>query len=303
MNWYKQAAIEKFSIDWKRFFRRTVPMSLASFLLGLGIADVAFFRDLPPEVAKQQIEQKAQEQGKEIEFKQMEPFIDETLTQISEQQTIVQPGQSQLTQQVQTQPVQLKQIALPEKYKFDYVSFAKHLSDREGIHNIAYDDKTGLPVTVAKPKGVITIGIGHAMGKTPTDNWARASQKAFQETFGDSVNWLSVFSGKQKLNNQQIQDLAKYDINKRLSILNSKIPNLNRFPQYVQSALLDGFYRGDLGPATISLINKGEWRKAADEYINREDYKNAIKNKMRGIKTRMDANRAAMLQYAKELNR
>jgi GH24 family phage-related lysozyme (muramidase) len=266
MNWYKNSQhFEKTAIEWGKLFKYMLPVGTIAFLVGLGI-DVATLNNQPPQKVKQTILQKAIQQNKTQEYKKVEKIIDQALAA----------------------PTQTKQQST-----FDYEGFQGTLKAHEGYFNQAYDDGTG----------VITIGVGHAMGRNPNDAWAKASQKAFSKVFGPSVDWMNIFTKRQKLTNEQVSALAKYDINTRLNILERKIPQLNTFPSYLQSALLDGLYRGDLGPNTIALINKGDWNAAANEYINRKDYRDAIKNRMSGIKTRMDKNRAAMLQYAKEINK
>lgn len=62
----------------------------------------------------------------------------------------------------------------------------------------------------------------------------------------------------------------------------------NSLPKNVQTAVVTAVYRGDLGPKTRTLIKNGEWSKVSTEYLNHGDYKNAEKNKMMGIRRRMN---------------
>jgi len=166
---------------------------------------------------------------------------------------------------------------------FDHERFAGHIKQYEGFRNAVYDDGIGNA----------TIGIGHLV--TPK------SRGIFQRLFGNTVNYDAIISGQAKLTNEQVNQLAKYDINKHLKRARSMFPKFDTYPYYVKEALLNSVYRGDTGQKTVALINSGRWEEAAAEYINRHDYQNAGSLGIRGIIRRMDANRDAMLEYAKQL--
>jgi len=192
------------------------------------------------------------------------------------------------TTQPTTQPVN---PTTQQSQGFNYDDFYDHLSQDniEGYRTKVYDDGVG----------VKTIGVGHAMGKNPNDNWATRSREVFKKLFPEDPDlWEKVWNG-QELTPEQIGKLTFEDIEQHLTTAKRVMPNFDTYPYYLQKALLDGIYRGDIGPKTKNLINQGKWQEAADEYINREDYRNAEENNMRGIKTRMNSNRDAMLQYYK----
>jgi len=169
------------------------------------------------------------------------------------------------------------------KTKFDYNAFASKIKQYEGYKSKAYDDG----------RGNDTIGIGHMI--TPE------SRQIFQQLFGSKVNFNDIVSRKAELTPQQIQRLANYDIDKHLTRARGRFPKYNTYPYYVQEALLNSVYRGDIGNKTTGLINQGKWEEAAAEYLNRHDYVNAKQLGIPGIRPRMEANRNAMLQYAKDL--
>lgn len=50
-------------------------------------------------------------------------------------------------------------------------------------------------------------------------------------------------------------------------------------------------YRGDLGPKTTKLIKEGKWNEVGKEYLDHNQYKNAEKLGIPGVKTRMDWNK------------
>lgn len=294
MNWYKtQSIIQKESANWDKVqkgFWAGVAIGLASWL-GLstvqlqnlksqfGNNEQALVNTLKQEVEKQggnpdQILQ--QNSQNKINIQEQIPSVRSPLKQENEPANVNQKPNNSI-----------------EKEKDYYNLYINRMKEREGWRNKAYDDGIG----------IITVGVGHAMGKSPDSSnvHAKRSREVFKKLFGNSVNWDDVYNKRVSLTDSQVAALAKYDIEDHKNRAKSMFVNFENYPDYVQEALIDSVFRGDTGKATTALINQGNWRAAADEYINRKDYINAERNNMRGIKTRMDKNRAAFLQYAKEL--
>jgi len=213
----------------------------------------------------------------------------------------------QIIQQVQNninnKPQEVTEQAPIRQQPSVYDSFRQKLLDNEGL------------VTKANPignRGEIDIGIGHAMlnpnnGKTKSQQTA-VSRRIFNKLFGNTVNFDAVLNGQQELSQKQIEMLTKHDIDEHLNRAKNLFKDTRQFdrlPQYLQEALLDGVYRGDIGttatPNTVRLMNINNWAAAAKEYLNHKGYRNAIKNNLAGIRPRMEANQKAMLQYAREL--
>jgi GH24 family phage-related lysozyme (muramidase) len=85
------------------------------------------------------------------------------------------------------------------------------------------------------------------------------------------------------------QRLTK-EVNKRLVAIRNKIPDFDTFPADAQVAMLSSWYRGSLSGSskTIKLINKGSYAAAATEFLNNEEYKNAVARGRPGIRPRME---------------
>lgn len=280
MNWYKQSQV-KIAFKW------------LDILKGLGLSAASAIALLPLLMRSEATPQKVQEIVTRNQL-QLEP-IKQELAQATKPQT---PQQQIPQQQIQEQPQEQQSPTA-----FNYEDFTKHLVSVENSRNILYDDKTGKDILHERPgttNGVWTIGIGHAVGRNPNDSFAVESKRVFNQVFGNSVNWDDLWKGL-KLNQSQINALAKYDIDKHMNRARGMFPKFDTYPYYVQKSLLDSIYRGDMGKNTQNLINAGNWAAVPREYINRKDYQNAEKNKMRGVKTRMDRNKNAFLQYAQEL--
>jgi len=216
---------------------------------------------------------------------------------------IIQQVQNNINNRPQVAPQKATEQVPTRQEPSVYDSFRQKLIDNEGL------------VTRANPignRGEIDIGIGHAMlnpnnGKTKTQQTA-VSRRIFSELFGNSVNFDAVLNGQQKITPEQVEQLAKHDINEHLDRAKDLFRDAVRFdtlPQYLQEALLDGVYRGDISrkdtPNTVRFMNANNWAAAAKEYLKRKDYRDAIKNNLAGIRPRMEANQKAMFQYAREL--
>lgn len=77
-----------------------------------------------------------------------------------------------------------------------------------------------------------------------------------------------------------------------------KVKGFGAFPEPLQNAVLSAVYRGDLGPKTAELLSKGEFDKAADEYLDHKEYKERKKkNPEDGVVKRMERNAEVMRQY------
>ena len=63
----------------------------------------------------------------------------------------------------------------------------------------------------------------------------------------------------------------------------------DQFSEDVQAELIQAEYRGDLGgsPKFLRLFNQGQYRQAADEFLDNADYRRSLKNKT-GVHKRME---------------
>jgi len=157
-----------------------------------------------------------------------------------------------------------------------------YIGQWEGKRNTMYLD------TEKKP----TIGIGHYLTNTQQD------RDLFNTLFGNDVNYDLILKGKQKLTDDQIEKLFNVDVKVKEKLASKKISNFSSFPQYVKNAIINAFYRGDMGPKTIRLMNNGDWNAAAKEYLNHQNARSGPEQ----IQRRMKTNALAFVQYAKNKN-
>ena len=156
---------------------------------------------------------------------------------------------------------------------------SEYIGRWEGKRNSVYKDSSGLP----------TIGIGHYLNGSPAD------RELFSKLFGDKVKYNDLLSGKQKLSNEQIDKLFDVDVKIKEKLASKKINNFSSLPLYVKNAIINGFYRGDLGPKTIKLMNSGDWKSATKQYLNHQNAKSGPTQ----IQQRMKTNALAFAQYSK----
>ena len=103
-----------------------------------------------------------------------------------------------------------------------------------------------------------------------------------------------------KISEKEAENLLTKGIQKIESDVKRRIPKYDSYPRYIQMAIMNASYRGDLGPATIKLINQGAWNKVSKEYLNHPNYINP--GNLRGVVKRMKSNADAFNRYAKELD-
>ena len=92
-----------------------------------------------------------------------------------------------------------------------------------------------------------------------------------------------------KITKKQAEEFLKEDIESRLDEIQTKIPAFSTFSERLQSALFYEYYRGSVGqsPKTIELINKENLKEASVEFLNNDEYRNAVERNRRGIRKTM----------------
>lgn len=196
-------------------------------------------------------------------------------------------GASQLDKQDDQLPEPKQQVqsaAIDYGDLFDYISKSEG-KGKPGKPGFKYNDH----------KGFATIGIGHLITKD--------SPGIFKSLFGSKADIKGMLSGKVALTDDQMLKLFKRDVQTKISTAKRLISGFDSYPQYVKNAIVDGLYRGDLGPKTRSYINAGNFSAAAKEYLNHGDYTRSVASnkagKPHGVKGRMERNRDAFLKYSK----
>ena len=120
------------------------------------------------------------------------------------------------------------------------------------------------------------------------------SSSAYVPTKGDVPTIGYGFTEGVKLGDSMTKAEAEQrltkEVNKRLVAIRNKIPDFDTFPADAQVAMLSSWYRGSLSGSskTIKLINKGSYAAAATEFLNNEEYKNAVARGRPGIRPRME---------------
>ncbi len=99
-------------------------------------------------------------------------------------------------------------------------------------------------------------------------------------TIGYGRNNANIKKGD-KITLEQAQKNLAEDVEIRLEEIQDLIPNFSRFSNELQLALFSEYYRGSVrqSPKTVKLINEGKFREAAAEFLNNDEYRNAVKKK------------------------
>ena len=129
---------------------------------------------------------------------------------------------------------------------------------------------------------------------------ATKGEEFFTVGFGDYGE--HVLEGTKETVEVSKKNLIK-NIEKRLPKIIEAIPNFNSLPIEVRTAIIVGWFRGDIakGHDTVKLINQGKFKEAAAEYLKHEGYETAVEKGRSGIRPRMEYVRDALLAYAKAL--
>lgn len=154
------------------------------------------------------------------------------------------------------------------------------ISQWEGLRTKVYKDHVGNP----------TIGIGHFL------NGSEADRHLIATLFGGKVNYDDLLSGKQQLTKDQVEKLFNVDIKVKEKLASKLIPDYSSFDQNTKNAIVNGLFRGDLGPKTIKLIKAKDWKSAAVEYLNHPNAKSGPEQ----VKRRMKTNAALFYNNAKK---
>jgi hypothetical protein len=156
---------------------------------------------------------------------------------------------------------------------------SQYIADHEGLKLKVYKDS----------RGYSTIGIGHkVVPETP---------KIMKRLFGEGFDTDSVLGGKRGLSETQAKKLFHYDILKRVPELQQTFPLFHSYPMYLRTAIMDGWFRGDLAgsPRTISFIRDGDFKMASLEYLNHDEYR---RSQGTGVASRMEKNAARFYQFS-----
>ena len=167
-------------------------------------------------------------------------------------------------------------LAYDEEFKQIVRNFEGMVIDKASKKHITYDDATMKPVKSSNQViGTMTIG------------------------YGTTDDIYPEMKPGQKISDAFANELLSKGIEKKESDLRRLLPNFDKYPKYVRTALLNAKYRGDIGKNTIALINQGKWNLVSKEYLNHSNYKNP--GKFPGVKKRMESNAIAFDRYANEL--
>lgn len=118
--------------------------------------------------------------------------------------------------------------------------------------------------------------------------------------YGHKLTDADINSGRfvNGITDSEAQLLLKTDLTVAEQKAKTLINNYNSLPILTQQALINACYRGELGttktPTTLKLMNAGDWKRASEEYLNHDEYKEAAADST--VKQRMNWNAT---QFAK----
>ena len=103
--------------------------------------------------------------------------------------------------------------------------------------------------------------------------------------YGHKVQKGENFS--QGITETEAEDLLHKDIQGKIALLKTKIGGWDGLPMTIKIAALNAMFRGDLGPKAMHLLSQNQFQKAAQEYLNNNEYRTT---RNAGVKKRMEWN-------------
>tara|TARA_E500000318_G_scaffold31665_1_gene31448 strand:+ start:587 stop:1201 length:615 start_codon:yes stop_codon:yes gene_type:complete len=104
---------------------------------------------------------------------------------------------------------------------------------------------------------------------------------------------------------EEAEELLDEDLDEKLSSIYEEISEetFEDFPYSLKKAIMVEHFRGSIAgsPKTMDLIAEGDFAKAAEEYLNNNEYLTAEEENKAGIIPRMEAVAEELLKYADSL--
>tara|TARA_R100000008_G_C3586695_1_gene172999 strand:- start:2737 stop:3582 length:846 start_codon:yes stop_codon:yes gene_type:complete len=175
-------------------------------------------------------------------------------------------------------PTPITHTIKQDQSMYDYIVQSEG-KGKEGRPGYAYRDH----------KGYLTVGVGHLITK---------NDPVLRQVTGQYYN--AVVSGRMPLNDNQMKQLFNIDVQSKIALARRNIRGYDKLPSYVQNAVVDGFFRGDLSgsPDTLGLMNQGNWSAAATEYLDNDEYRTS-KKEGTGVAPRMERNASIFAAYGR----
>ena len=100
------------------------------------------------------------------------------------------------------------------------------------------------------------------------------------------------------------EELLDEDVKSRLKEIEKLIPDFKNYTQDQKVTIFSEYYRGSItgSPKAVAFINSKDYAKAAEEYLDNDEYRNARKLGKPGIRGRMEAVYKVLLELDREAN-
>jgi len=162
------------------------------------------------------------------------------------------------------------------------------------------------PKAVEGKKNYFTIGYGHRLDDTEgaknafKEAWnAYRKENPKEKLMGWEKKRKELQSKKGTLPEEVVNKLLEVDILRKIKTAKKVFGGgvFNAWPQALKDAVINGVFRGEykVGHDTVKYMKEGDWFAAAEEYLNRDDYREAAQKNMSGIRRRMERSQAVML--------
>lgn len=150
------------------------------------------------------------------------------------------------------------------------------LKESEGVRFTAYDDATGNTISSSyKPRGKVTVGIGFNMD-------APGARGIWKAVIGDEADFDEVYSGRKRLNEDQVRRLFDATIQDAEEVVQRKLGDVS-LDENQRLALVSLAFNlpALIGPNLTRHVKNGDMKSAAEEILYRSNAK-----KIKGLAAR-----------------
>jgi hypothetical protein len=191
----------------------------------------------------------------------------------------IAPEVAKITPEEDLEAIRQKNIASEEAWMIEKKERAETATYISG-----YEGYIETPRTLPNEKHR-TVGIGHLL------DGSKRSRAAFKKAFSKK-NYNEYKNGTGTLTQEEAQKLFQEDLPDYIK--QAKKLTGDKFETYsnnLRKNLISATYRGSWGqsPKARKLLTEGKFEESATEFLNNDEYRNAVKLNRAGIRPRMEA--------------
>lgn len=157
----------------------------------------------------------------------------------------------------------------PKQQTYDYIMDHeipnKTIPNKKGSRYFAYGD--------SGKDSYLTIGIGHLVDSRKAGSVERTARML--RRINPTLDVNKIVAGQQGLTHSEAIQLYRMDVDEKTRVAHKHFPKLHTYPDYMQVAIIDGYFWGMLPKSrkTRIYIKAGKLEKAREEWLDNTTYR------------------------------